>query len=118
MDLVWNTKQWLAEIESGRTPASSRVEFHFLSGRELYDEMILSPDRHHSSAGEWVLLPRPRNFYSVAVVSRPVYARPQELCLSFRCFSKEEKIGTSISIGPPIEEVALQFGHLLSVLVR
>jgi len=44
---------------------------------------------------------------------------PQELCLSFECFSKEEEIAeNSMIMGPPIEQVALEFGALLSTLTR
>jgi hypothetical protein len=100
------------------TPRGSRVEFHFLSGRQLYDGTIKSADPDHSSAGEWVVFPHPPGLYSVRVVTRPVYTLPQELCLSFNCFSREERIGKSVLIGPPIEEVALEFGAVLSALVR
>lgn len=119
MGLAWNTREWLAREARGETPPSgSKVEFHFLSGQELFDETCISPDRHHSSAGERVVLPRHPGLYSVRVVTRPVYALPQELSLSFDCFSREERIGRSVSSGPPVEEVALEFGALLSALVR
>jgi hypothetical protein len=118
MGLAWNTREWLAAQAGGKAATASNIEFHFLSGKELFDETYISADRHHSSAGEWVVLPRPSGFYSVSVVTRPVYALPKELCLTFSCFSREERIGNSTMIGPPIEEVALEFGALLSVLVR
>ena len=113
MVLAWNTRQLLSSEPGMATP----VEFHFLSRRELYDSAIITADRHHSSAGEWVL----RNSYpgySLAVITRPTYAVPQELCLSFDCFSKFEIIGRGKSEGPPIDEVAIEFGTLLSLLVR
>lgn len=116
MALAWNTREWLAHARS--ETSGSKIEFHFLRGKALFDETGISPDRHHSSAGEWVMLPRPSGFYSVSVVTRPVYAPPQELCLSFSCFSRETRTGKGITIGPPVEEVALEFGALLSVLVR
>ena len=118
MGLAWNTHELLAREAQGETPTGSQVEFHFLSRRKLFDETCISPDRDHSSAGEWVVFPHHPGFYSVRVVTRPVYALPQELCLSFDCFSREEQIGRSLSSGPPVEEAALEFGALLSVLVR
>jgi hypothetical protein len=118
MALVWNTRQLLnSSPTEPKRDAPTPVEFHFLSRRELYDNTIITADRHHSSAGEWVIFGDHR-WYSVSVVTRPTYALPQELCLSFDCFTKEERIGTSTSVGPPIDEVALEFGALLSLLVR
>src|SRR5436190_1735987 len=108
--LAWNTREWLAAQTRGETAHGTKVEFHFLSGKELFDETSISADRRRSSAGEWVMLPRPSGFYSVSVVTRPVYAIPQELCLSFTCFSREERIGVGTLLGPPIEEIALEFG--------
>jgi hypothetical protein len=116
--LAWNTKRLLAAQAEGETARGSRVEYHFLSGRRLFDATIVTADRNHSSAGEWVVLPAEADFYSVSVVSRPTYSLPQELCLSFNCYFKEESIGKGSKIGPPIEEVALEFGALLSVLAR
>jgi hypothetical protein len=95
----------------------SPVEFYFLSRRELYDSTILTADRHHSSAGEWVVH-GDLHWYSVAVITRPVYAIPQELCLSFDCFSRSETIGNGTIVGPPIDEVSIEFGTLLSLLAR
>jgi hypothetical protein len=51
MSLRWNTCKLLSPEGQRGIP----VEFHFLSGRELFDSTILSADRHHSSAGEWVV---------------------------------------------------------------
>jgi len=115
MALAWNTRQLIlsGSTGSGATP----VEFHFLSRRELYDSTIISADRHHSSAGEWAVH-GDHHWYSVAVVTRPVYLLPQELCLSFGCFSRTETFKIGSSSGPPIDDVALEFGSLLSLLVR
>jgi hypothetical protein len=117
MALQWNTRQLMLSKSTGESVSPTPVEFHFLSRRELYDNMIVTADRHHSSAGEWVVY-GDHHWYSLSVVTRPVYALPQELCLSFDCFSKTETIGNSTSFGPPIDEVALEFGALLSLLVR
>jgi hypothetical protein len=70
-----------------------------------------------AGAVEWAIL-GDHDWYSVAVITRPVYAIPQELCLSFDCFSKRETVGVSVIDGPPIDDVALEFGALLSLLVR
>jgi hypothetical protein len=117
MSLAWNTRK-LASAECGddaQTPTP--VEFHFLSRRELYDSSILTADRYSSSAGEWVAWGA-YPWYSVSVVTRPVYSLPQELCLSFGCFHRTTTIGNSSESGPPIEEVANEFAALLSLLVR
>src|SRR5690242_499566 len=99
MSLRWNTCKLLSPEGQRGIP----IEFHFLSGRELYDSTILSADRHHSSAGEWVVHGDHR-WYTVAVVTRPVYALPQELCLSFECFTKKESTAWATTIGPPIDD--------------
>ena len=117
MALAWNTRQLLSAEPKGEPVASTPVEFHFVSRRELYDNTISTADRHHSSAGEWVVL-GDHHWYSVAVITRPVYALPQELCLSFDCFSKSETIGNGAIVGAPIDEVAIEFVTLLSLLVR
>ena len=117
MSLSWNTRQLISSRSSGQSVTSTPVEFHFLTGRELYDDTIVTADRHHSSAGEWVVC-GDHHWYSVTVVTRPVYALPQELCLSFDCFTNTETIGSGTIFGPPTEEVALEFGTLLSLLVR
>jgi len=117
MSLAWNTRLLLSPYVGGGPIEAVPVEFHFLSHRELYDSTIRSADRHHSSAGEWAVY-GDHHWYTVAVITRPVYAIPQELCLSFDCFHKTEKIGSSVMAGPPIDEVAFEFGALLSVLVR
>ena len=62
-------------------------KYHLRSWRELYDRSIITADRHHSSMHEWVLR-GDRHFYTVTVISRPCYALPQELCLSFDCFNE------------------------------
>jgi hypothetical protein len=92
-----------------------------LSWRELYDKSVVSADRHHSGAGEWVVHSG-GHFYTVSVTSRPVYALPQELCLAFDCCTLVERgetqAGSYISQGPPLEEVARDFLLLLSVWAR
>jgi hypothetical protein len=117
MSLAWNTRLLLSPKMQDQPITPVPVEFHFLSHRELYDNTILTVDRHHSSAGEWVAY-GDHHWYTVSVITRPVYALPQELCLSFDCFHRSERIGDGTLIGPPVEEVALEFGMLLSVLVR
>jgi len=117
MGLASNTRRLMSVGPKGERIAPIPVEFHFLSHRELYDNTIVTVDRHHSSAGEWVVY-GDHHWYTVAVVTRPVYARPQELCLSFDCYETEETIGRGTIVGPPIDEVALEFGALLSLLVR
>jgi hypothetical protein len=102
---------------SSESNGSTHAEFHFLSERELYDNTIMTVDRHHSSAGEWVVH-GDFHWYTMTVVTRPTYSLPQELCLSFDCFWKTETIGSSTMQGPPVEQVALEFGVLLSLLVR
>ena len=111
MALIWNTRQLISSASRSEPSRPTPVEFHFLSHRELYDSTIVTVDRHHSSAGEWVVR---GDHHS----TRPVYVLPQELCLSFDCFSKTEEIGNSKRSGPPIDDVALEFGALLSLLVR
>lgn len=119
--VAWNTGQLLSRANGDAPAEETPVEYHLLSWRELYDKSILSADRHHSSAGEWVLH-GDGHFYTVTVVSRPVYALPQELCLSFDCYTIIERgetlVGSYISQGPPIEHVARDFLVLLSVWAR
>ena len=124
MSLAWNTQQLLSAASGAATSESTAVEYHFLSWRELYDKSILTADRHHSSAGEWVLL-GDHHFYTVTVTSRPYYALPQHLCLSFDCFTKTQTTtlapplqGASTVSGPPIDEVVFEFITLLSVFAR
>jgi len=38
----------------GETNGSSRVEYHFLSWRELYDRTLVTADRYSSGAAEYV----------------------------------------------------------------
>ncbi len=122
MALEWNTKQLLAAAPGTEAGERTAVEYHLLSWRELYDKSIVTADRHHSSAGEWLLRGDP-HFYTVTVISRPYYALPQELCLSFDCFTetrrKEASGGPSLtSVGLPVDEVASEFATLLSVFAR
>jgi hypothetical protein len=117
MALAWNTRQLIAMSSKGAAGSVTPVEFHFHSRRELFDCTILTADRHHSSAGEWAML-GDHHWYTLAVISRPVYTIPQELCLSFDCFDRTEKFASGISAGPPIDDVALEFGTLLTVFVR
>lgn len=94
MSLVKNTQRLLQPDESNEPASESRgsctvsfspalIEYEALSSRELYDKSIISADRHHSSAGEWVVRDT-GDFYQVRVVSRPVYRLPQVLSLRFR----------------------------------
>jgi len=123
VSLTWNSKKLLgveSSVESGRR---TRAEYHFLSWRELYDKSILTADRYSSGAAEWVIRSQDIDgFYTVRVVSRPFYRLPQQLCLTFDCFEevihKTTPFGSSTSIGPPIERVALEFLGLISVFTR
>jgi hypothetical protein len=117
MSLAWNTEQLLNAAAGKSVPDRSAVEYHFLSWRELYDKSIISADRHHSSAGEWVVL-GDRHFYTVTVTSRPYYSLPQHLCLSFDCFIKTNTERNWMVSGPPIDKVASELITLLSVLAR
>ena len=117
MALAWNTRKLLSSEAEEATRAPTPVEFHFLTRRELYDNTILTADRYSSSAGEWVAMGE-YPWYSVAVITRPVYALPQELCLSFGCYPRSVTIGSGTELGPPIDEVAIELGALLSLLVR
>ena len=114
MALVWNTRQLLSPtgVETG---TADPVEFHFLSRRQLYDSNILTADPLRTV--EWAVH-GDHHWYTMAVITRPVYEIPQELCLSFDCFWKTKKIGVTQIDGPPIDDVALEFGALLSLLVR
>ena len=58
MELVVNTRKLLSpkSKENESKLASTLIEFHFSSRRELYDSTILTADRYHSGAGEWVAL--------------------------------------------------------------
>jgi hypothetical protein len=81
MSLAWNTKRLMEEPAGGQ-----KVEYHLLSGRRLRDGAIISADPDHSSAGEWVVSQAP---YAVSVLTRPTYALPQQLCLSFTCHTRK-----------------------------
>src|SRR5467141_3457756 len=122
MAIERNTKRLLAAAAGKQAGESTPVEHHLLSWRELYDKLIFTADRHHSSAGEWVLR-GDFHFYTVRVITRPYYELPQELCLSFDCFIETQTRASSdgpsfTSIGPPIEEVASDFVTLLSLFAR
>jgi hypothetical protein len=117
MSLAWNTEQLLDAAAGKPVPGHTAIEYHLLSWRELYDKSIISADRHHSSAGEWVLR-GDRHFYTVTVTSRPFYSIPQHLCLSFDCFTKTESERNWTATGPPIDKVATELITLLSVFAR
>lgn len=122
MAIERNTKRLLAAAAGEQTGDRTPVEYHLLSWRELYDKSIITADRHHSGAGEWVLR-GDFHFYTVTVITRPSYALPQELCLSYDCFTETETTTPSegsswMSIGPPIDEVASDFTTLLSLYAR
>jgi hypothetical protein len=90
--LAWNTKQMLAHVAGENVPESTPVEYHLPSWRELYDKSIIPADRYSSGAGEWVVS-GDRHFYRVTVTTRPFYELPQELCLSFDCFTETKPFG-------------------------
>jgi hypothetical protein len=117
VSLAWNTKRLLNASGNALSEKGTPVEYHLSSARELYDATIISADRYSSGSAEWVLRGN-QDSYSVTVVSRPFYALPQELCLSFHCFSKTSVRGNMTSIGPPIDEVAFEFAALLSLMAR
>jgi hypothetical protein len=110
MSLAWNTKRLMEEPAGGQ-----KVEYHFLSGRRLRDGAIISADPDHSSAGEWVVSQGP---YAVSVLTRPSYALPQQLCLSFTCHTRKVEVQGFSSYGPPVDEVAFDFAVLLSLFAR
>ncbi len=113
MSLAWNTRELIqSECSSGAS-----IEYHFLSNRQLFDSCILTADVNHSSAGTFAVFGDGR-WYTVSVVTRPVYALPQELCLSFMCARRTISLGSATSSGPPVDEVALEYGALLSLLAR
>jgi hypothetical protein len=121
MSLAWNTRKLLSAAAGKELPERTAVEYHLRSWRELYDKSILSADRYSSSAGEWVIRGN-GHFYTVTVISRPVYALPQELCLAFDCCTRVEDgelpMGSFHNESSPIEETALDFLSLLSVWAR
>jgi hypothetical protein len=117
-----NTKRLLAAAAGENAGERTPVEYHILSWRELYDKSIITADRHHSSAGEWVLW-GDSHFYTVKVITKPYYALPQQLCLSFDCFTenvtKTPSEGPSFTTtGPPIDEIASDFITFLSLFAR
>lgn len=120
-ELAWNTKHLLATAAGAGAPERTRVEYHLLSWRELYNKTILTADRYSSGAAEWVVQGG-SDSYTVTVASRPYYSLPQELCLSFDCFTQTIKVDSSAvgitSTAPPIEQVASEFSVLLSVFAR
>ena len=117
MALAWNTRQLIAASSSWVAGRHTPIEFHFLSRRELYDCTFVTADRHHSSAGEWALH-GDHHWYTMAVITRPVDAIPQELCLYFDCFDRTETFRSGSSDGPPIDDVALEFGTLVTLFAR
>jgi hypothetical protein len=66
MAIERNTKRLLAAAAGEEAGERTPVEYHLLRWRELYDKSIITVDRHHSSAGEWVLRGDP-HFYTVTV---------------------------------------------------
>jgi hypothetical protein len=120
VSLAWNTSQLLSAGVDSPTEERIPIEYHLLTGRELYDAKIISADRYSSGAAEWVFRGAP-HFYTVSVVTRPFDSLPQELCLSFDCFSRTlegQNIEKTMLIGPPIDEVAFEFAALLSLFAR
>jgi hypothetical protein len=117
MSLAWNTKQIVAARDGKTVGGRDAVEYHLRTSRELYDAAIISADRHHSSAGRWAFK-QEKPFYSVEVVTYPTYALPQELCVSFDCYTRTIQTANSTSSGPPVDEVAFEFTALLSLLTR
>jgi hypothetical protein len=113
MSLAWNTR----ELLHGARSFGTSIEYHFLSNRQLFDSTILTADINHSSAGHFAIRGDNR-WYTVSVVTRPVYALPQELCLSFVCADRTVTLGTATSSGPPADDIALEYGALLSLLAR
>jgi len=109
MSLAWNTKQLM------QNPTAQKVEYHLISGRRLRDGAIVSADPDHSSAGEWVVN---SGLYTVSVLTRPTYALPQQLCLSFKCHTRTVEVPGFTSSGPPVDEVAFDFAVLLSLFAR
>jgi hypothetical protein len=117
VSLAANTRLLLKSDPAAATVHRVRVEYHLLSGRELYDNTILTPDRHHSSAGRWIIGPH-NPPYEIKVISYPYYSLPQELCLAFDCFQQLEKNeGVHVS-WLPYEDVVHDLLVLLSVFAR
>ncbi|MGB7439299.1 MAG: hypothetical protein WBR26_05930 [Candidatus Acidiferrum sp.] len=103
--LASNTRNLLlAEVKSKKP--TIRVEYHFLSGRELYDKNIITADRYSSGAAAWALRFQ-EHFYRVTVISRPFRRLPQILCLSFDGVQDESA-----------EVAAIDFLSVLSVFAR
>jgi hypothetical protein len=103
--LASNTRNLLLGNIESRRP-TTRAEYHFLSGRELYDKNIITADRYSSGAAAWALHFE-EDFYRVAVISRPFRQLPQILCLSFEGGQDES-----------LEAIAIEFLSLLSVFAR
>ena len=72
-------------------------------------------DENVDAAGEWVVRD---GLYTVSVLTRPTYALPQQLCLSFACHTRKVELSGFSSCGPRVDEVAFDFAVLLSVFVR
>ena len=117
MYLAWNTQQLLGVEPISESTGSCPIEYHLNSWRELYDKSIITADRYSSGAARWVIRGG-HQFYTVKVLSHPLYSLPQELCLSFDCFSLVSKTDNSIQEWFPIEQVAFEFAVLLSVFAR
>jgi hypothetical protein len=103
--LASNTRNILLGTVESRRP-TIRAEYHFLSGRELYDKNIITADRYSSGAAAWALHFE-EHFYRVTVISRPFYQLPQTLCVSFDGVRDES-----------LEATAIEFLSLLSVFAR
>lgn len=103
--LASNTRNILLGNVESRRP-TVRAEYHFFSGRELYDKNIITADRYSSGAAAWALHFEER-FYRASVISRPFYQLPQILCLSFDGVQDES-----------LEAIAIEFLSFLSVFAR
>ncbi len=117
MYLAWNTRRLLGLESTSEFTDSCAIEYHLNSWRELYDKSILTADRYSSGSARWIIR-GDQPFYTVTVVSHPYYSLPQELCLSFNCFSLLSKTDNVEQEWFPIEQVALEFAVLLSVFAR
>lgn len=103
--LASNTRNILLGDVQSRRP-TVRAEYHFLSGRELYDKNIIAADRYSSGAAARALAFQ-EDFYRVTVISRPFRQLPQILCVSFDGVQDE-----------PLEVIAIEFLSFLSVFAR
>jgi len=110
--LAWNTQKLLEKENNETFEEGQPVEYHFLSNRTLYDCSIEGQD-----VGKWVVFGN-RSWYTVETINWPHETLPQELCLSFDCFRRAEEIGVGTTVGPEIDEIAIELGALLSLLSR